>query len=138
MTKKAKQIPFGLHLMIDAYKCDPKALNDKDLVYKILDTLPAKIGMRKLMKPYVVFAEANDKRDPGGWSGFVMIQESHISLHTFVKRRFVTADVYSCKKFEAQKIIEYFKEAFRTKDIEFYIETRGRKYPSRNINEQNP
>lgn len=133
MRKKAKQVPFGLHLMIDAYDCDPKALNDKNLVYKILDTLPAKIGMKKLMKPFVVFAEANDKRDPGGWSGFVMIQESHISIHTFVKRRFITADVYSCKKFDAKAVIKYFKEVFKTKDVDYNVEVRGKRYPERNI-----
>lgn len=64
MVKRSKQIPFGLHLMLDAYNCDPKTLNDQNLVYKILDTLPEKVGMRKLMKPYVLFTEANDKRDP--------------------------------------------------------------------------
>lgn len=133
MRKKAKQVPFGLHLMLDAYNCDPKILNDKNIVYHILDILPEKIGMRKLMKPYVVFAEENDKRDPGGWSGFVMIQESHISLHTFVKRRFVTADVYSCKKFDAKEVIKYFEEVFKTKDVDCNVEVRGKRYPERNI-----
>ena len=131
--KKSTQVPFGLHLMIDAYNCVPETLNDQNLVYNILDILPGKIGMRKLMKPYVLFAEANAKRDPGGWSGFVMIQESHISLHTFIKRRFITADVYSCKKFDAKVAIKYFKEIFRTKDIDYSVETRGKRYPEKNI-----
>ena len=63
--KKIKNTPFGLHLMLDAYNCDSKMLNDKKLVYKILDTLPGKIGMKKLIDPHVVFAKANKKRDPG-------------------------------------------------------------------------
>ena len=133
MAKKSKQIPFGQHLMLDAYDCDSKILNDKKLVYNILDTLPGKIGMRKLMKPYVLFAQANDKRDPGGWSGFVMIQESHISLHTFIKRRFITADIYSCKKFDTKIVIEYLKKVFKTKDMEYNVEMRGKKYPDSNI-----
>lgn len=89
MAKKSKNIPFGLHLMLDAYNCDPETLNDQNLVYNILDTLPEKIGMRKLMKPYVLFAEANDKRDPGGWSGFVrkmlfpLLIQSHHSVVFF-------------------------------------------------------
>ena len=64
-----------------------------------------------------------------------MIQESHISLHTFIKRRFITADVYSCKKFDTKKVISYFKKAFKTQDVEFYIETRGKKYPQKDIDE---
>lgn len=133
MRKKSKNIPFGLHLMIDAYGCDPKTLSDINLVYHVLDILPEKIGMKKLTKPYLVFAEANNKRDPGGWSGFVMIQESHISLHTFIKRRFITADVYSCKSFDTKVIIKYFKKVFKTKDIEYSIETRGKRYPDKDI-----
>lgn len=125
--------PFGLHLMLDAYNCAPEVLNDADMVYKILDDLPGKIGMHKLTKPYVIHAEGNNKKDPGGWSGFVIIEESHISLHTFVKRRFITADVYSCKHFDAKKTLTYFKKAFKTDDVEFYVQVRGKKYPEENI-----
>jgi S-adenosylmethionine decarboxylase len=133
MTKIGKNIPFGLHVMLEAYNCPPEVLNDSTLVYRILDELPDKIGMHKLIKPYVVFAESNNKRDPGGWSGFVIIQESHISLHTFIKRRFVTADVYSCKEFNPKIAIEFLKKAFKTEDLEINVEVRGKKYPSENI-----
>lgn len=132
-NRNKKQIPFGLHLMLEAYDCDPDVLSDKNLVKHLLDTLPMEIGMRKLIEPVVVFAEGNDKRDPGGWSGFVIIQESHISIHTFIKRRFITADVYSCKDFDAMKAVEYFKKVFKTDDIEYGIEQRGIKYPPENV-----
>jgi S-adenosylmethionine decarboxylase len=133
MKEKRKQAPFGLHLMLDMYNCNTQTLNDKDLVYNILDKLPEKIGMKKLIMPQVLFAHANKKRDPGGWSGFVMIQESHISIHTFIKRRFVTADVYSCKKFDTRKAINYFQKSFKTKNIECYTESRGKKYPPKDL-----
>ena len=115
------------------YNCDPKSLNDKRLVKKVLDVLPGKLGMKKLMKPHVLFAQPNGKKDPGGWSGFVMIQESHISIHTFIKRRFVTIDVYSCKEFDKDEAIKYFADSFGTNDSEIYIETRGKKYPAKNL-----
>jgi len=124
---------FGLHLMLDAYNCSPDVLNDANVVYKILDELPAVIGMHKLIKPYVLHAEGNNAKDPGGWSGFVIIAESHISIHTFVKRRFITADVYSCKYFDAEKALAYFKNKFCTDDVEYYIQERGKKYPPQNI-----
>jgi S-adenosylmethionine decarboxylase len=131
--KKQIQQPFGLHLMLELYNCDPKVLSDKSLVKRVLDELPEEIGMHKLIDPVVVFAQSNEKRDPGGWSGFVIIQESHISLHTFIRRRFVTADVYSCKQFDAMQAIAYFKKIFHTDDIEYSIEQRGIKYPQENI-----
>lgn len=126
---------FGLHLMLEAYNCSPKALNDANILYRVLDELPAKINMTKMTLPYVVSTPGNGDKDPGGWSGFVMIQESHIALHTFVKRGFVTIDVYSCKEFDTEKALQYFKDMFKTDDIEYKIEARGTRYPEENIDE---
>lgn len=134
-TSKQKTIPFGLHVMLELYDCDPQILSDDNLVFTVLDKLPDKIGMNKLITPQVVHTPGNNKRDPGGWSGFVIIQESHISIHTFVKRRFVTADVYSCKEFDPYIAIDYFKKMFKTDDIEYGIEQRGIKYPPDNIDQ---
>lgn len=128
-----KNVPFGLHLMIDAYDCGPEVLNDKHLVYDILNTLPERIGMHKLTEPQVVWADGNEIKDPGGWTGVVMIKESHITIHTFIKRRFVTIDVYSCKEFDTDFVIQYFKDTFKTDDLEIHIETRGTRYPAEDI-----
>src|SRR3989344_3263678 len=100
--------------MMDAYDCDKKVLDDANLLYKLLDELPTKLGMRKMIKPYIVSTEGNNAKDPGGWSGFVLIEESHISFHTFVKRGFVTIDIYSCKQFDTEIAVEYLKKFFKS------------------------
>jgi S-adenosylmethionine decarboxylase len=133
ISNATKTIPFGLHVMMDMYNCSPEVLNDKDLVLNILQTLPEKLGMHILTQPVVTFAQPNGKKDPGGWSGFVMIQESHISIHTFIKRRFVTMDIYSCKQFDSEACIKYFKKVFKTDDVEVEVEVRGKKYPAEDI-----
>lgn len=130
---RKKTITFGMHLMIDAYNCNPKVLNDANLLYKLLDELPNKLGMRKMIKPYIVSTEGNNAKDPGGWSGFILIEESHLSFHTFVKRRFVTIDIYSCKEFNTTDAISYLKKFFKTKDLEIITEKRGTRYPAENI-----
>lgn len=128
-----KTITFGMHLMLDGYRCSPELLNDANNVYEFLDTMPEKVGMRKLTKPYVVKAEGNDKKDPGGWTGFVIIEESHVSVHTFVKRGFVTVDVYSCRDFDADMAIAYIKEFFQIQEAETNVVIRGTKYPAEDI-----
>src|SRR3990167_4879987 len=89
MKQLGKTTNFGLHLTIDGYGCREKTLSNMEYVFEVLNDLPVFLRMHKLITPYVVAAPANDKKDPGGYSGFVMIQESHISIHTFPKRRFV-------------------------------------------------
>lgn len=126
-------INFGLHLTLDIYNCPEKELADMELCYKALHDLPERLEMHLLTPPFVVSAPPNDKKDPGGFSGFVMIAESHISLHTFTKRGFVSIDCYSCKEFDTEKVVEYFKQIFKSDDVEVNVVKRGTRYPSENI-----
>lgn len=120
---------FGEHVMIDGYGGDYKKLNDKEFVLKCLDELPEKLEMSKLAEPVIYFAPVNDKKDPGGWSGFVVIAESHVSIHTFPARGFLSADVYTCKNgMDVDFIISYFKEKFVLKEVEDNFIKRGMKY----------
>jgi len=129
-----KTINFGEHLTIDGYKGDLEKLNNKKLVEEALNELPEILKMKKLSEPQVYFASENDKKDPGGWSGFVIISESHISIHTFPRRGFVSADVYSCKNGMDREIIKkYFMEKFGLKKIEEHFILRGTEYPKINI-----
>lgn len=127
-------INFGEHLMLDCYGADKDLLNSKELVLKVLRELPEKLNMHLLSEPEVFYAEEHGEKDPGGWSGFVVIMESHISIHTFVGREFLSADVYTCKNgMNCDFIVNYFKEAFKAKDIETNFVKRGTKYPVNNI-----
>ena len=76
-------------------------------------------------------------KDPGGVSGFVMIAESHISIHTFPLRGFISADVYTCQNsLEVERICQYFADAFGLQDLEINVVKRGTRYPQRNIYDQ--
>ena len=87
-----------------------------------------------LSRPMVVAAPGNWAKDPGGWSGVVIIAESHVSVHTFPKRRFVSADVYSCKNgLDVQKIVAYFVKTFKLSDTETHFIRRGTRYPAENL-----
>ena len=109
-------------------------LNSKDVVYAALKELPTEMGMKILGGPVVYFAEGNDKKDPGGWSGFVVIQESHISIHTFPARGFISADVYTCQNgLDQEKIVQFFRSRFGIKDEEVNFIKRGTRYPEVNI-----
>lgn len=130
-------INFGEHLTIDGYGGDYDKLNNKDLVMKILTELPAKLGMTPMIDPVIKRAEDNGIKDPGGWSGFLMILESHISIHTFPGRHFVSADVYTCKNgMETETILNYFKEMFDLSDVEHNLIKRGTRYPAHTLTQK--
>ena len=125
---------FGEHLTIDGYGGEESRLNDPATVRLALNQLPAKIEMNPLSEPQVVFAPGNGQKDPGGWSGYVIIEEGHISIHTFPKRGFVNIDVYSCKNSLKRNLInEYFVDLFKLSDTEVNFLKRGTRYPSSDL-----
>ena len=120
---------FGLHATIDASGCDKRKLASYSLVYDILNNLPAKIGMTKMTLPYV--AKWMDKFANGteGISGFVMIAESHISIHTFPDQDYVFMDIFSCRSFDTENAIKYLVSAFGAKKYTTKVLKRGLDFP---------
>jgi S-adenosylmethionine decarboxylase len=125
---------FGVHLTLDGYGGSQRLLADADHVLACLAELPERLGMRKLVEPFLVELEHHSDKDPGGVSGFVIIAESHISIHTFPLRGFVSADVYTCQNsLDTKQICQYFVDAFALQDLEINVVRRGTRYPQRNI-----
>jgi S-adenosylmethionine decarboxylase len=82
--------------------------------------------MKQLSKPEVYYAQGNSPKDPGGWTGIVVVEESHISIHTFPKLRFVSIDVYTCKNgLIVSSIEEYFKQTLGVGVFETNFVKRG-------------
>lgn len=125
---------FGEHLMIDGYGGAFEALNDRNRVHTCLEDLVKKCEMNKLSDAHVFYAKGNNDKDSGGWSGYIIIQESHISIHTFPRRGFLSADVYTCKNgMDRDLIISFLKEVFELKETEVHFVKRGTLYPKRDI-----
>lgn len=125
---------FGEHLTIDGYGGDTDLLNNKDLIFSFVEELLERLEMHPLAPAQIVEAPDNGIKDPGGWSIVQMIAESHISIHTFPKRGFVSADVYTCRNgLEPEMIRKMFEEKFALKDIESNFIIRGTRYPENNI-----
>ncbi len=113
-----------MHVIIDGYGGDPDQLDDENVVRAVLDQYPSDMGMTKIAPPTVVRYRGSKPED-WGVSGYVMIAESHISMHTFPERRIVWADVFSCKEFDAAPILEDFKQRFRLREMQVSILERG-------------
>jgi S-adenosylmethionine decarboxylase len=125
---------FGEHITIDGYGGSPKRLDERLRVLRCLDEICELLKMTPLCKPQICRAPDNHIKDPGGWSGFVVIAESHVSIHTFPRRRFLSADVYTCRNgLDVDFITGFFKRKFLLKDLEIHALKRGTKYPARNL-----
>ncbi len=125
---------FGEHITIDGYGGSYEKLDNGELVRNCFTELCELMGMHPLITPEVISAPDNHIKDPGGWSGFVIIAESHIAIHTFPKRRFVSADVYTCQNgLDIELVKRYFTDKFELEEIETNFVIRGKKYPDHNL-----
>jgi len=59
-----------------------------------------------------------------GYSTFVMIAESHLTIHTFPEEGFFTFDCYSCKDFDDQYIRECITKYFGEVKMNYQVVER--------------
>ncbi len=116
-----------MHLIIDGYSGNAQKMQDVDFIYQLLDAYPSQIGMTKISPPQVS-KYIGSKPEDWGVSGFVLIAESHISIHTFPERSYINIDIFSCKEFDAEQTIRDLQQQFGLAEIRSYILSRGLEY----------
>lgn len=119
---------FGPHLVLEAYGCPRESLADLNLISQTLEKYPEQLNMTKIMPPYVFTYHGNVPED-WGVSGVVLIAESHISIHSFPDKQFVTLDIFSCRDFDVEQAIAYFCSVFKPTSYEKQVLMRGREFP---------
>lgn len=112
------------HIIFDAFKVQKRLLDNEEFALKLLLDIPKLVGMKILSGPNLV---RDYDKGHEGITGFAIIDFSHISLHTFVKTREMFVDVFSCKKFDYEKVRKYLYKNLQVKPRE--VETLEVKYP---------
>ncbi len=121
---------FGWHLTLDGYRGAPARLGDPEVVRAWLDELPDVLGMDKLIEPCLIEVGRRNAKDPGGITGFVLIAQSHLSIHTFPRRRFVSADIFTCQNhLHHESIRRSLIATFKLGEVETNLIPRGTRYP---------
>jgi len=117
---------MGPHLTLDLRGCkETDRLTSIEQGALFLNELPDVIGMTKLMPPYVFRYSDCDKVDMGV-TGFVVIAESHISLHTYENRDYVFVDIFSCRPFDVDVVTDFVVCWFESEDYDKRVTMRGR------------
>ncbi len=113
-----------VHLMLELYGCNRQLLENETLVHRVLDEYPARVAMEKVSPVHLYQIETSNPLD-AGLSGFVVIAQSHISLHAWPEYGEVDIDICSCKEFSAEDAIAFAKEMFQSDDIESHFVVRA-------------
>jgi S-adenosylmethionine decarboxylase len=82
----------GREWIVDAYGCTPEALKDRDKLDKLFARLIDVLQLRPVSPP-----QWHQFPDPGGLTGFVMLEESHLCCHTFPEHGSMCINLFCCK-----------------------------------------
>ena len=80
---------LGTHIVCELSGCDPRSLTDVAAVERMM------VGAAKEANATIV-ETAFHRFQPHGVSGVVVIQESHLSIHTWPETGYAAMDFYTC------------------------------------------
>ena len=82
---------IGCHLLADLFGVEAALLADAGLLRQLLLEAVARSGLRAVAEPVVVSFQ------PGaGVTGFVVLAESHIAVHSYPERGYLAVDIFTC------------------------------------------
>lgn len=116
------------HVMLDLYECNPELLASESFLRQVLNEYPFRIGMQKVSPVELRNISTSDPMDDG-FSGFVIIATSHVSLHAWPPYKMINIDIFSCEEFNVEDTITYARLMFQTNDIEVHIVERAVRSP---------
>ena len=105
--------------MLELFGCDSRVLQDQ----KMLEGILQKAAMAADTK---IVQSVFHKFSPQGVTGVVVIEESHLSLHTWPEYGYAAVDFFTCSKsVDVQKAINILKKNLGAKSSSFVEIKRG-------------
>lgn len=117
-----------LHVMLDLYGCNPDLLANETLLREVLEEYPNRINMVKVGPAELRYIKTSSPLDDG-YSGFVIIATSHVSLHAWAPYQMLNIDVFSCEEFSVEDVVAFACETFQTNDVEVHTVRRATRSP---------
>ena len=96
---------LGNHILVEFMNCDPKIMNDVAGIERDMVAAAQKAGATVINSTFHHFS-------PWGVSGVVVIQESHLAIHTWPEYGYAAVDLFTCGEMDAWISFDHLKECF--------------------------
>lgn len=97
---------LGRHIIVEYYDCAPEILNDVTVIQESMEGAAEKAGATIINSTFHHFS-------PYGVSGVVVIEESHLAIHTWPEYGYASVDLFTCgESVDPWVSYQYLKEAF--------------------------
>ena len=110
---------FGVHIVSDLYGCSPEKLMKTEEIEKAIETAIQESHLTKITSHFHQFK-------PYGFTGFVLLSESHLAVHTWPEYNFAAVTFETCgRHMNHEKAWAYLIRFFRSKDPKISHQKRG-------------
>lgn len=111
-------VALGNHILVEFMNCDPHIMNDVVAIERDMVDAARKAGATVINSTFHHFS-------PYGVSGVVVIQESHLAIHTWPEYGYAAVDLFTCGEMNAWISFDYLKECFKSKSYSALEMRRG-------------
>ncbi|HEX9921163.1 MAG TPA: adenosylmethionine decarboxylase [Anaerolineae bacterium] len=110
---------LGKHAIIDLSGCNSEIIRDCKLIH---NTLVEAAKMARL----TVIGIMDHRFMPEGYTAVLMLEESHLSIHTWPEHNYASIDLYSCNlQTDFQVVIDFLANEFQATVTEVAFLERG-------------
>ena len=109
---------LGNHILVEFMSCDPHIMNDVSAIERDMVAAAQKAGATVINSTFHHFS-------PYGVSGVVVIQESHLAIHTWPEYGYAAVDLFTCGEMNAWISFDHLKECFGAKSYSALELKRG-------------
>lgn len=109
---------LGRHIILELYDCPEHRLNDIPLLESSLCQAAGAMGATVVTSRFHQFA-------PHGASGVVIIQESHLTIHTWPEYRYAAVDIFTCGEIDMERGVQYLEKALAAGRSDWRLLKRG-------------
>ncbi len=103
--------PWGWHLILNLYQCDPDLIKSYEAIEKFVIDLCDLIEMRRFGDPIIV--DFGDDPSVAGYSMLQLIETSNLTGHFANQSGAAYLDIFSCKKFDPQTAVDFCIKTFK-------------------------
>jgi spermidine synthase len=109
---------LGNHILVEFMNCDPHIMNDVASIERDMVDAAKKAGATVINSTFHHFS-------PWGVSGVVVIQESHLAIHTWPEYGYAAVDLFTCGEMDAWISFDYLKTCFGSQSYSAIEMKRG-------------
>lgn len=107
------------HLLVELFGCDTEVLENKILLTELLEKAALAANVTIVQSVFHQYS-------PQGITGMVIIEESHLSIHTWPEYGYASVDFYTCGDGRPEKALDVIQNGLGAERTEVLMVDRGK------------